>query len=321
MPDPASLAASAADILHLRATAAGVRLDQFLAAHGEEIGGLTRSALKKLITDRRVTVNGALVKPGYRLKEGEEIVVELPPPVAGELVPEAIDFPILYEDSAIIVLVKPPGLVVHPACGNPTGTLVHGLLYHCRDLAGVGGELRPGIVHRLDKDTSGVMVVAKDDASCRSLVDQFKAKEVQKAYVALLDGCPATGRGTIRSLIGRHPVHRKKMAVLERGGREAVTHWRARPLAAGFSLADITIDTGRTHQIRVHMAAAGTPVAGDALYGRRNPRYRELGIGRQCLHAARLAFHHPVDGRPMEFAAPLWPDMAHTLKLLEGERD
>jgi len=305
--------------LVVKAGAGGRRLDQFLAAAGGTLGGLSRSAVKSLIDAGLVSLNGVCVKPGHKVRPGDTVRVRLPAPEPLELVPEPIDFPILHEDGDLIVLSKPPGLVVHPACGNPTGTLVHGLLHRCPDLAGINGTLRPGIVHRLDKDTSGVMVVAKNDAACQGLVRQFKEKRVDKVYVALLDGVLPRARGTVDMAIGRHPVHRKKMAVLERGGKEAVTHWRVRRTFGGFSLVDIGLDTGRTHQIRVHMAWMGAPVAGDAVYGRRNRRYDELAIGRQCLHAARLAFDHPVTGRRMEFKAPLWPDMARVIELLGRE--
>lgn len=296
----------------------GQRLDQFLGQHCETMGeGFSRAIFQGLIRDHYVLVDQAVRKAGYRLKAGECVRVYLPPPVPSGLVPEKIHFVVLHEDKDVIVINKPPGLVVHPAGGNLNGTLVHGLLYHCQDLAGVGGEVRPGIVHRLDKDTSGVMVAAKNDRAHHALVEQFKAKKVRKIYHAITDGRFSALTGRFSSCIGRHPVNRKKMAVVARGGKEALTNWRVVELFADFmALVEIELETGRTHQIRVHMAANDTPVAGDVVYGRKNRLYKELGIARQCLHASKLTFEHPGDGQQVTFAAPLWPDMAAVLEKL-----
>ena len=296
----------------------GRRLDSYLASLGGELADVSRSAFKGLIEQNLVQVNGKPCKPKQRLAPGDRIAVTLPEPEPVEIIPEKIDFPILYEDESLLVLSKPPGLVVHPACGNYTGTLVHGLMHHCRDLGGINGSLRPGIVHRLDKFTSGAMVVAKNDAGYHSLVRQFKDKQVRKVYRALLDGTPDASSGRIVSRIGRHPVHRKKMAVVERGGKEAVTNWRLLTRMGPFSYVEIVLETGRTHQIRVHMAHAGMPVAGDEVYGRKNRDYGQFAISRQCLHAMELGFSHPESGSPMSFTAPLWPDMQQTLSLLEA---
>ncbi len=297
--------------------AAGQRLDRFLAEAlaPEEI---TRTRLQGLIRDGLVLVDRTSRKAGYLVHDGEEVTVLLPAAKAAVLVGQEVPFLVLYEDAAIVVLSKPPGVVVHPACGHAEGTLVHGLLHRCGDdLAGIGGELRPGIVHRLDKDTSGCMVVAKNDLAHHRLVAQFKSKEITKIYHALLVGIPSQAAGTVDLPIGRHPVHRKKMAVRQEGGRSAVTHWQIlERFAAGFSLAQLRLETGRTHQIRVHMAALGHPVAGDPVYGGKSRLAASLGISRQCLHASRLGFRHPVTGDPMEFTAPLWPDIEMVLARL-----
>ncbi len=301
-------------------TSHGQRLDQFLAQNGPRVvGDFSRGMFQDLIASQRVLVNGMARKSNYRVRTQEIVQIFVPPPVPSELVPEPIDFEILHEDEHIIVLCKPPGLVVHPACGNLTGTLVHGLLHHCTDLSGINGQVRPGIVHRLDKDTSGVMVVAKNDLAHHCLADQFKNKTASKTYHAILDGVPSEVCGRICSPIGRHPVHRKKMAVLNHG-RESITRWK---LLAGFgrlfSLVEINIETGRTHQIRVHMASLGVPVAGDQVYGKKNDRNQALGIIRQCLHASSLSFIHPATKEMVTFATDLPVDMAAVLsRLREG---
>ncbi|HSR35582.1 MAG TPA: RluA family pseudouridine synthase [Desulfurivibrionaceae bacterium] len=299
--------------------AAGQRLDRFLAeALAQE--EMTRSRLQGLIREGNVLVDGASRKAGYLVRPGEEVTVNLPPLKETVLTAQEVPFLVLYEDDAIVVLSKPPGVVVHPACGHADGTLVHGLLHRCGDLAGIGGELRPGIVHRLDKDTSGCMVVAKNDQAHHRLVAQFKGKEITKIYHALLLGVPTQASGTVALPIGRHPVHRKKMAVRQEGGRPAVTHWRVlERFAVGLSLVEVRLETGRTHQIRVHMAALGHPVAGDPLYGGKNKATAALGLGRQCLHSSHLGFRHPLTGHPMAFTAPLWPDIEAVLARLRGE--
>jgi 23S rRNA pseudouridine1911/1915/1917 synthase len=293
----------------------GQRLDLFLAKRlqGE---GFTRSRIQQLIRSGNVLVNGKEVKAKYGVQDGDELTVVVPPPVPVDLVAEPVHFVTLFEDPDLIVLSKPPDTVVHPACGNYSGTLVHGLLHHCSELSGINGSMRPGIVHRLDKDTSGVMVVAKSDFAHHALVDQFKARKVKKIYHAIVDGVPSASSGTIELPIGRHPVSRKKMAVREQG-REAVTHWRVlEEFALGFAYLEVRLETGRTHQIRVHMAASGWPIAGDEVYGRKNNSYEKLKITRQCLHAHTLAFFHPRTDELLEFTAPLWEDMTQSLELL-----
>jgi len=298
------------------------RLDAFLATALPDTL-LSRSRLKELIEQGEVLVNGNPAKVAYRLRGGERITVAVPPPRKSELLPEEVAFTILHEDEDLLVIAKPPGLVVHPGCGHQSGTLVHGLLFHCDDLAGIGGEERPGIVHRLDKDTSGVMVVAKNDQAHQALVNQFKERQVSKIYRAIVNGSPLADSGRIDQPIGRHPVQRKKMAINEQG-RRAVTNWLVlERFVAGFSFLELVLETGRTHQIRVHLTALGHPVSGDELYGRQDkPRLAALGVVRQCLHSYRLGFQHPRSGAELSFTAPLWPDMAQILgNLRAGETD
>lgn len=296
---------------------AGQRLDHFLAAR-LATRDLTRSRLQALIRQGAVTLADELVgKPGTTVGPGDQVVLVLPAPEPVAVEAQQVDFTVLYEDGDILVLAKPPGLVVHPAAGHLYGTLVHGLLHHCRDLSGISGQLRPGIVHRLDKDTSGCLVVAKNDRAHQCLVRQFKDREVEKIYWALLRGTPGGESGRVDLPVGRHPVQRKKMAVLREGGREAVTHWRVlRRFSAGYTLVEVRLETGRTHQIRVHMASLHAPLAGDQLYGHKGGDDLRYAIKRQSLHALKLSFKHPADGHPLSFTAPLWADMENSLTLL-----
>ncbi len=294
----------------------GLRLDQFLVAHFVEY---SRSQLAAAVRSGSVLVDGLPKKSSYRLKSGEQVVFSAPPPSASpsSLIPEKIDFPVLYEDEHLLVLVKPPGLVVHPGSGNHQGTLVHGLLYHCQELADVGEDsLRPGIVHRLDKDTSGVMVVAKNDQSHRLLVDMFAHRQLDKEYLALVCGTPQREEGEVIAPIGRHPVHRQKMAVVEHGGRYAASFWRVQRRFKQHTLVRVKIETGRTHQIRVHLASCGMPVAGDLLYGGSRVRGESELFPRQMLHAHRLSFSHPVTREPLDMVAEPWPDMLLALEKL-----
>ncbi len=302
-------------ILTVDKSYAGQRLDAYLAAQLGDTS-LSRSRIKALLHDGFILLNDCGVKPSVRLKTGDRLEVSIPAPVPVELVPEEIDFPVLYEDQDLIVISKPPGLVVHPGCGHETSTLVHGLLFHCRDLSGISGEERPGIVHRLDKDTSGVMVVAKNDITHRGLVDQFKGREVTKIYRAIVCGIPAERSGRIELPIGRHKSNRRKMAIRIRTGRPAATNWQIlKELPGGFAYIELKLESGRTHQIRVHMASIGYPVAGDDLYG---GKCRDASgiIERQCLHSYRLGFVHPVNGKSLEFTAEIWPDMDMVLSTL-----
>ena len=299
---------------------ARARLDHFLAASDL---ALTRSQIKRLIESGDVRVGSEVVaKPGRKLSPGEDIEVRVRPPAPARAEPQAMSLDILYEDEHIIVVDKPAGLVVHPAPGHPDGTLVNALLAHCGDLSGIGGELRPGIVHRLDKDTSGVMVATKNDAAHVAMAAVFQAHDLERAYVALVAPPPARPSGTFSTLHGRHPVHRKKFSSRVARGKPAVTHYRVErrfgDLAAQVRCA---LETGRTHQIRVHLADHGHPVLGDPLYARR-PRASladlARGLGRQALHAAVLAFAHPITGKPLRFESPMPADMQRLVAGLEA---
>ncbi len=286
--------------------AEGERLDVFLAREIEE---LSRSQIKRLIEEGRILVEGhPATKPGYRLKGQEEIILQLPPPQEIRLEPEEdVPFEILYQDQDLLVLNKPAGIVIHPAAGHFQGTLVHGLLARVKDLSGIGGELRPGIVHRLDKDTSGLLLVAKNDQAHLALSQLFQKREIQKIYLALVHGVPKTPFGRLERPIGRHPVHRKKMSVHAPRGREAITEWRLKEAfkRSRAALLEVHPLTGRTHQIRVHLASMGHPIVGDELYGGRRPTGPRAA--RQMLHAWRLSFRHPRTGEKLSFEAP-WPE-------------
>lgn len=291
----------------------GQRLDHFLARRFPD---QSRSSLHKMIEAAQILVDNQQVKSGYRLRDQNAISVFFPPPQSSPLSPERIDFPVLYEDDHLLVISKPPGLVVHPASGHHHGTLVHGLLYRCDNLP-MGDEGRPGIVHRLDKDTSGVMLVAKTELALRSLMADFKDRKIQKTYHALLLRCPRERDGRIVMPIGRHPVDRKKMAIRPAHGRYAATNWHVtESFFNGWCLAEIGIETGRTHQIRVHMASVKSPVVGDLLYGGTVVRSGRVQPSRQMLHASTLSFTHPFTGQGCCFTAPLWGDMQEALDLL-----
>ena len=314
--------------LHVTADHIAQRLDRFLE---ENLPELTRSRIKRLIDDGAVTLDGAQSKADNKLRGGESVCVILPQPVPATAAAEAIPLQVLFEDAFLIVIDKPAGMVVHPAPGHHGGTLVNALLHHCRDLSGVGGELRPGIVHRLDKDTSGVMVASKDDRTHQHLAGQFKAHTIQRRYRALVHGAFPALRGTIDCSIGRHPVHRKKMSTTTRSGRSAVTHWQVlrHYEQDRLSLVDLTLQTGRTHQIRVHLSEMNLPVTGDPLYsgaGRlkaiADPGLRGLlqGLDRQFLHAWQLGLVHP-DGTEMLFQAPLPEKLQQIVNYLETKYD
>lgn len=279
---------------------AGDRLDHFLASKLPE---LSRSRLQALVKEGHVLLNGGATKPSEKIRPGNVVQITIPEPTAPtDTLPQEIPLEILYEDDDLLVINKAAGMVVHPAAGNPDGTLVNALLHHCTSLSGIGGEQRPGIVHRLDKETSGCMVVAKNDFSHQALSKQFADRQTMKVYLALVTGRFKAASGTVVTDIGRHPVHRKKMAVLNEGkGRNAVTDWRVlRELPKG-TLVECTLHTGRTHQIRVHMKHLGHPLLGDELYGKR------AGFERQMLHAWKLGFHHPRTGQWMQFESVI-PD-------------
>ena len=291
----------------------GMRLDHYLVRH---IPDQSRSGLGKYIRAGYILVNNSRVKPGYRLKSGDDIRVELPPPEESRLVAQPVDFEVLYQDESLLVISKPPGLVVHPAAGHAAGTLVNGLLCRYGELPGSENN-RPGIVHRLDKDTSGIMLVARTEKMQRLLAEAFKNRQVHKIYHALLLRCPPDMEGRIVAPIGRHPVNRKKMAIHRNGGRYAATRWQVlETFANGMCFAEIIIETGRTHQIRVHMSSLGAPVAGDELYGGRIGDSAGVRTDRQLLHASTISFIHPETGRECVFTAPLWQDMEQVLEQL-----
>jgi 23S rRNA pseudouridine1911/1915/1917 synthase len=298
----------------------GLRLDVFLS---QMDSSLSRSQAKRLIEDGDVLVEGKSARGSHRLKPGETVSLRKPPPVLSEIVPEEIPLDILYEDEAIIVVDKPPGMVVHPAAGNYSGTLVNALQFHCRSLSGIGGVMRPGIVHRLDKGTSGLMVVAKSDEAHRHLSEQFNKRQVSKHYTALVHGNLREDEGVIDAPVGRHPVERKKMSTKSRRGKEALTRWKVLERFGAFTLMEAKIDTGRTHQIRVHLSSIGHPVVGDSVYGGSKrtveaPAMRAVlkKLTRQALHAGRLSFIHPVTGQEMSFVSPLPEDMAEVIHFL-----
>ncbi len=304
-----------AQIFTLRVTGGGVRVDRFIA---EALPDLSRTAVQRLIDAGQVLLNGAtLSQASYKVRAGDELVVCVPPPQTPDLLPEALPLDVLYEDADILVLNKAPGMVVHPGAGNFSGTLVNAVLAHCPDLKGIGGELRPGIVHRLDKDTSGVLVVAKHDKAIHGLQQQFKQRTVDKRYVALLIGRLQQAEGCIEAPIGRHPVHHKKMAVLATG-KPSRTRWKVLAYyqdanRRDYTLVEVKLHTGRTHQIRVHFAWAGYPLVGDGVYGPLRP---PLAAPRQFLHAARLSFKHPETGEDLTFATPLPADLVALLDTL-----
>ncbi len=277
---------------------AGQRIDVYLSENMED---MSRSHVQKLIQSGDISVNRREIKSNYKLKSGDSIKVVIPEPVKLDLIAEDIDIEILYEDQDLAVVNKPQGMVVHPAAGNYTGTLVNALLGKC-NLSSINGVVRPGIVHRIDKDTSGILVVAKNDNSHKHLAEQIKNHTVKRIYVALVEGILKNDQGTIDLPIGRHPVERKRMAVVNRNGRNAVTHYRVLERYRENTLIEARLETGRTHQIRVHMAYIGHPLVGDPVYGFKKQKYRLKG---QALHAMTLGFIHPVKCEYMEFTAPL----------------
>jgi len=293
----------------------GSRFDHFLVQFVPEV---SRNHLIQSIRQGLLSVDGEKKKSSYRLKIGESISGTIFQPSPPLLTAQKVSFDILLEDEYLLILSKPPGIVVHPASGNPDGTLVNGLLYHCQAIADVGEQIRPGIVHRLDKGTSGIMVVAKTEKTHRLLGDAFKARSVQKEYLALVYGVFQQSRGRVVAPIGRHPVHRQKMTVVQEGrGRYAVSNWELiEKFESGLNLIRVRIETGRTHQIRVHMASLGHPVAGDGLYGRAR---NTIHFSRQMLHAHTLGFIHPILGTELVVSAPLWPDFQGALDALRTQ--
>jgi 23S rRNA pseudouridine1911/1915/1917 synthase len=293
---------------------AGVRIDRYLVGI---LPGQSRSQIQRLIKESRVRIDQQPVRPNRIVHAGEAIVVDVPAPAGVTLEPEALDLDVIYEDPDLVVVNKPAGMVVHPAAGHARGTLVNALLHRITDLSGVGGETRPGIVHRLDRGTSGLMVIAKNDRAHAELSRQFHDREVEKEYVALVWGVVQAGR-RIEEPIGRDPIDRKRMSARARRARSATTRVTKAVHLRGVSLLSVAIATGRTHQIRVHLSAIGHPIVGDAIYGGIRRRVAGdlrpvLRLERPFLHAARLVFHHPGDGRRIEFTCPLPEDLQSVL--------
>ena len=298
-------------ILTVPENADNIRIDKFIT---ENADNLTRSAVQKLIEDNNITVNGTFPSKNLKLKFGDEIIVNIPEPEPCEAMPENIPLDIVFEDDDLLVVNKPRDMVVHPATGNYSGTLVNALLYHCGDsLSGINGVLRPGIVHRIDKDTSGLLIVAKNDFSHNLLAEQIKEHSFTRKYQAVVVGNIKDDSGTINAPIGRHPTDRKKMAVTQKNSRNAVTHYKVMARYNGYTHVELTLETGRTHQIRVHMAYIGHPVAGDPVYGGKKYITKLNG---QCLHAYYISFVHPRTNQTLSFSAPLPDYFKEFLKLI-----
>ncbi len=292
----------------------GERLDVVIS---KRLGDISRNQVKKLIQSGFVKVNGKISKkPSYKVKRNDDIEVTIPPNEELELEPQDVPFEIIYEDEHIAVIEKPYGIVVHPAPGHKTNTLVHGLLKRLKGLSGIGGKLRPGIVHRLDKDTSGIMIVAKNDQAHQRLTQSFKNREISKTYAAIVYKVPEKTRGTISAPIGRHPVHRKKMTVLK-NGREATTQYEVIEKFRKAALLHLKPITGRTHQLRVHMSYIGHPILGDPIYGGQKPDVPKAP--RLMLHAFKLELLHPITGKPLNFEVPMPPEFIEYIKLLRGK--
>ncbi len=287
---------------------AAKRLDVYVS---ERFPSVTRSAAQRLIAAGLVTVDGRVLHNSYRLRAGQSVAVSLPEVKATEIVAEELPLVVVYEDSDIVVVDKPAGMVVHPAVGHRRGTLVNALLHHVRDLAGINGEERPGIVHRLDKNTSGLLVVAKHTESLLRLQQQLSSRKMGREYVALVYGCPKDARGTVNAPIGRHPTRRKEMAVVPQG-RVAITHYQVKDCLGAYALITCRLETGRTHQIRVHLAYLGYPIVGDEVYG---PRKAPWKLTRHMLHAAGLTLTHPMTGERMDFSSELPEDF----KAMQGK--
>ena len=298
--------------MRLTADQNGERLDAFLSRQGDN---LSRSAAQKLIEAGAVRLNGKLPKKNDRLNLGDTVEYTIPEPKEVDIAPKDIPLEIVYEDEDVAVINKPKGLVVHPAAGHQDDTLVNGLLYAMGDsLSGINGELRPGIVHRIDKDTSGLLAIAKNDLAHTVLASQLKDHSMARTYEAIVCGSFREDRGTVDAPIGRHPTDRKKMCVTQRNSKPAVTHWEVVRRYRGYTHIRCRLETGRTHQIRVHMAYIGHPILGDTVYGHKKP---ELGQDSQCLHAGQLVFRHPRDGRPVMVFAPLPEYFTKVLEKLE----
>jgi 23S rRNA pseudouridine1911/1915/1917 synthase len=292
-----------------------LRIDRFLGSRLEQV---SRSYLQKLVKEGAVLVNGKPVKSSYKVENGDWIRLEIPDAVEPEIEAEEMDLDILYEDSDIILINKPKGMVVHPAAGHYSGTLVNGLMAHCKDeLSGINGVMRPGIVHRIDMDTTGVLIVCKNDKAHNAIAEQLKVHSITRKYYAIVHGVLKEDTGTVNAPIGRHPVDRKKMSINEKNGKEAVTHYRVLRRFRRFTFVECQLETGRTHQIRVHMASIGHPLLGDQVYGPAKVPFS--GLQGQTLHAGVLGIIHPSTGEYMEFTAPLPDYFEAVLKKLETD--
>lgn len=292
-----------------------LRIDRFLGSRLEQV---SRSYLQKLVKDGAVLVNGKPVKSSYKVENGDRIRLEIPDAVEPEIEAEPMALDILYEDSDIILINKPKGMVVHPAAGHYSGTLVNGLMAHCKnELSGINGVMRPGIVHRIDMDTTGVLIVCKNDKAHNAIAEQLKVHSITRKYYAIVHGVLKADTGTVNAPIGRHPVDRKKMSINEKNGKEAVTHYRVLRRFRRFTFVECQLETGRTHQIRVHMASIGHPLLGDQVYGPAKVPFS--GLQGQTLHAGVLGIIHPSTGEYMEFTAPLPSYFEAVLKKLETD--
>lgn len=298
-------------ILRVKEGEGGIRMDRYLS---EQLPDLSRSYLQKMIKESRVLSGEKAMKASEKTVEGQEVVIEVPEPVEPEILPEDLDLDILYEDADVILINKPKGMVVHPSVGHYSGTIVNGLMYHCKDeLSGINGILRPGIVHRIDMDTTGVIIACKNDKAHSAIAEQLKRHTITRRYRAIVCGNLTEDEGTVNAPIGRHPIDRKRMAVVRQGGKEAVTHYKVLERFGNYTYVECCLETGRTHQIRVHMASIGHPLLGDEVYGRARSPFKLEG---QTLHAMVLGFVHPTTGEYMEFTAPLPEYFEHVLEVL-----
>ena len=279
----------------------GIRIDRYLSEMNEE---LSRSYIQKLLKEQKITVNGSAVKANYKVQEGDEISVVVPDIKEPDILPEDIPLDILYEDDDVLIVNKPKGMVVHPSAGHYSGTLVNAIMYHCKDtLSGINGEIRPGIVHRIDMGTTGSLIVCKNDEAHVNIAQQIKEHSVNRIYVGIVCGNVKEDSGTVEGAIGRHPIERKKMAINEKNGKPAITHYKVLERFKNYTYMQFKLETGRTHQIRVHMASIGHPLLGDTLYSSGRLPFKHLQG--QCLHAKTIGFIHPKTGEYMEYSAPL----------------